>query len=197
MADLIDRSNLIALADSSSYLRELEFGRNGTCIIFAGGIMVQAHCQSVLFRSSSCSIDIYYRSGNAWVKYRNVEKSKSGAGTANSNWYGINCPIADETVWHPTCMFKIVYSGSYSGSALWRARVKTINTAQVCARDSSFYDTYMESKFIRYCDNEVWQLGDTFATEEDVLNARAPDKFRGDLITSALASHCAIDNLNY
>lgn len=197
MATSINRSNLIALADSSSYLREHEFGRNGTCIVFAGGVMVQAHCKSAIFKKSSCSIDIYYRSGNSWVKYRNVEKSKSGSGSANSNWYGINCPTANETVWHPTCIFKIVYSGSYSGSAYWRARIKTLNTAQVCSRNSSFYDNYMKSRFIRYCDNEVWQLGDTYATEAAVLNARTPDKFRGNPITSALAANCAIDNLNY
>ena len=198
MADFINQTNLIAKAHTGAYEREVSYSSNKTVIFFSQGFMVQAHVSSVLFRSASVSIDIYYRQNNQWVYWRNVEKSKSGAGSDSSQWYGINMDgIAYENIQRPTCIFKAVFSGSASGSASWEARFKQINIGTVCNYNNSWYNAYAKSHPILYADNDYWSVGGTYSTEQEILNARSPGNFRGDPITDSLARHCAVDTLNY
>ena len=137
VGDEINYANYKAMVTAAWRISNSWGNQDITIYLSACSFVIQAKCNSVLFRSSSIDVNAYYYSGSSWVYAYNLHLTLSGAQNPISTKAYHNRADEGTTTGdqHQHHLWKFVVNMSWAGSAgadfvLWASGLETMNETE-------------------------------------------------------------------
>lgn len=160
---------------------------NGTVVVSAPNICINAYVDSVALRKASITVQSYYYNGSSWVADWGGTLSKSGNNEDSYRWShnrrAESYPNYNTSNYH---IWRFDISGSCTGSAtygfkIWVGGIGLYTEAE--------YNTYCKDQLIKCSKGDYWGIGGTYGSLDAFLAGELPSVYRGTAITDTTGKY--------